>query len=349
MIDKIFLILLSALPIAFLAHILNVSPVIVFFLSGLAIIPLAKFIGEASEELATRTSAAMGGLLNATFGNATEFIIGFFALQAGLIEVVKASIIGSIIGNLLLVLGCAMFAGGLHRKSQTFNRTAALASGSALFVAVIAFVIPAIFLQTQPSLSNIIVEHLSIWISVLLLGVYAAGLFFSLHTHKHLYGEESEKYVPHWSVAKSVSILIAATFAVAVMSEILVGSIEPLVASIGWSPLFIGVIFIAIIGNIAEHSAAVVVAIKDRMDLSLQISIGSATQIVMVVAPLLMLSSLLLPHHMNLVFDTFELICVVLSVLIVNLMVADGESNWLEGIQLVTAYLIMAIAFFYHT
>lgn len=334
---------------AFAAHVVGASPVVVFFLCAVAIVPLAKLIGEASEELATRTSPALGGLLNATFGNATELIIGFFALQAGLIEVVKASITGSIIGNLLLVLGCAMFAGGLTKKTQIFNRTAVLAAGSALFVAVIAFVIPAIFLQTQSTSNALVVEHLSIWVSVLLLGVYAAGLYFSLHTHKHLYTEEVGKYEPRWSVLRSLLILGAATLTVALMSEILVGTIEPLVTSLGWSPLFIGVIFLAIIGNVAEHSSAVVVAIKDRMDLSLQISIGSATQIVMVVAPLLMLSSLFLPQHMNLIFDTFELICVVLSVLIVNLVVADGESNWLEGVQLLVAYAIMAISFFFHT
>lgn len=346
--DIFFVGLLAFVPIAIGAHLFGVSPSIVFFLSALAIVPLAKFIGEATEEIASRTTPAVGGLLSATFGNATELIIGIFALKAGLIEVVKASITGSIIGNLLLVLGLSMFVGGLKREKQTFNRTGALASGSTLFLALIALVMPAIFLQTAPGVGDTIVEHLSILVSITLLVMYAATLFFSLHTHKHLYTEDSGAFEPKWSLLRSLLTLLFATLAVAWMSDILVGSIEPLVQNFGWTQLFIGVIFVAIIGNAAEHFSAVNAAIKNRMDLSIQIAVGSATQIVLAVAPVLVLISLLFDQQMSLVFNLFELISIVLSVIIVNFIVADGESNWLEGAQLLLAYIIVAIAFFFH-
>jgi Ca2+:H+ antiporter len=252
------------------------------------------------------------------------------------------------LGNLLLVVGCAMLAGGVRHKKQTFNRTAVLASGSTLFIAAIALVIPAIFLQTQPQISSAVIEHISVLVAVALLLVYASMLFFSLHTHKHLYIEEVGKYESRWSVSRSVLTLLGATLAVAWMSELLVNSIRPLVTSLGWSQMFIGVIFLAIIGNVAEHSSAVTVAVKNRMDLSLQIAIGSATQIALVVAPLLVLVSLFLPQVMNLIFDPFELVAIVLSVLMINLIVMDGESNWLEGVQLLSAYAIMAVVFFFH-
>lgn len=346
--DKFFLALLIFVPVAVGAHYAGLSAIPVFFLCAVAVVPLAKYIGEATEELASRTNSALGGFLNATFGNATELIIGFFALQAGLIEVVKASITGSIIGNLLFVLGLAMFAGGLRKKKQSFNRTGALAGGSTLFLAVIALVMPAIFLETAPSAGGVIIEELSVFVSLALLAVYAAGLLFSLYTHKHLYTEEVGRYEPKWSVMRSVLTLLIATLAVAWVSDILVGSIEPVVAGLGWTELFIGVIFIAIIGNASEHVSAVTVAMKNRMDLSLQISIGSATQIAMFVAPTLVLMSLFFAEPMNLIFNIFELISIVLSVIIVNLIVADGESNWLEGAQLLAAYVIVGVAFFFH-
>ncbi len=326
----------------------GISPVAVFFLCALAIIPLAKYIGESVEELAARTGPAWGGLLSATFGNATELIIGVFALHAGLIEVVKASITGSIIGNLLLVLGLAMFVGGWGKEKQTFNRTGALASGSTLFLGVIALVMPAIFLATAAQAGPAVVEHLSILVSVALILMYAAGLFFSLYTHKHLYIEEVGKYEGRWSVRKSLLILLLSTLAVAWVSDLLVGAITPLTQTLGWSQLFVGVIFIAVIGNAAENFSAVLVALKNRMDLSLNIALGSATQIAMVVAPVLVLASLFVGSFMSLVFNLFELVSIVLSVLIVNLIVADGESNWLEGAQLLCAYTIVAIAFFFH-
>jgi len=348
MLDKIFLGFLIFVPITIVAHFFGLSPMLVFFLSALAIVPLAKFIGEATDEIATHVGPALGGLLSATFGNATELIIGIFAIKAGLIEVVKASITGSIIGNLLLVLGMSMFFGGLKFKKQEFNRTASMAGASTLLLAVIALVIPAIFLQTAPAIGGRIIEELSVVVAVFMIIIYMASLFFSLRTHKHLYVEEIGELEAKWSKTKSLVILIITTLAVAWMSEILVGSIEPVVKSFGWTELFIGVVFVAVIGNAAEHLSAITMAVKNRMGLALQVSIGSATQIVMFAAPVLVLVSLFFSHQMSLVFNIFELIAIILSVIIANAVVEDGESNWFEGLQLITAYTIIAVAFFFH-
>ncbi|HVZ76208.1 MAG TPA: calcium/proton exchanger [Candidatus Paceibacterota bacterium] len=344
--NKLFLGLLIFVPLAAAAEATGTTAIVTFFLAAIAIMPLAKYIGEATEELAGRTNSAVGGLLNATFGNATEIIIGLFALQAGLVEVVKASITGSIIGNLLLVLGMAVLFGGWGKEKQTFSATAAKATGSTLLLAVIALVMPAIFLLTAPQ-SSAVVDTLSIFVAVIMIGAYAANLFFTLYTHNHLY-RDVEKFEPKWSVGKSLLILFVSTVVVAWMSEILVGSIEPLVESWGWSELFIGVILIAIIGNAAEHVSAITVALKNRMDLALQISIGSAVQIAMFAAPVLVLASFFFPVHMGLVFNVFELVAIIASVFIANSISEDGESNWFEGLQLLAAYAIMAVAFFFH-
>jgi Ca2+:H+ antiporter len=326
----------------------GVSPVIVFFLAALSVLPLAKYIGESTEELASRTSPVIGGLLNASFGNATELIIGIFAVKAGLIEVVKASIAGSVIGTLLLVLGLAMFLGGCGREKQTFNKTGILAQSSALFLATIALIVPAIFFETGADAASSTVQNLSLLVSLVLICMYGASLFFSLYTHKHLYREEVGKYLPRWSTGRAAATLVVATVGVAWVSDILVNSIEPLVVRLGWSQLFIGVIFVAVIGNAAEHISAVSVARKNRMDLAIQISIGSATQMVLIVAPVLVLLGIVTGQPMNLIFNSFELVAMVLAVIIVNFIVQDGESNWFEGLQLLAAYAIMAIAFFLH-
>lgn len=345
--NRFFTPLLIFIPLAILAVALAWPPLAVFVLSALALIPLAKFIGDSTEDLAARTSPAMGGLLNATFGNATELMVGLFALNAGLIEVVKASITGSIIGNLLLVLGTAMLAGGWTRERQHFNATAAKATGSSLILATTALVIPAIFLLTGGG-NQVQVEHLSILVSLLLIIAYAASLLFSLHTHKHLYQEEAQVAAPKWSVRKSIIILFAATIGAAYMSDILVSAITPLVDTLGWTQLFIGVVVIAIAGNVGEHFSAVTAAMKDRMDLSLQISIGSATQVVMFVAPVLVLASVFMGAPMDLVFHLFELVAIIFSVFVTYSVVEDGVSTWYEGFQLITAYVIMAVAFYFH-
>ena len=347
----IFPVLLTLIPIAFTAHFLHASALTVFLLSAAAIIPLAKYIGEATEELAIRTNPAIGGLLNATFGNATELIVSIFAIQAGLVQVAKASITGAILGNLLLVLGTAMLVGGRKRERQTFNATAAKTACSMLVLATTALVVPAVFLITAGESHADDVGMLSIFVAILMMIAYAANLYFTLHTHKHLYEEEmadEKAFLPKWSVRKSIIILSASTILVAVLSEMLVGEVREVVAAFGWTELFIGVIVVAIVGNVAEHLSAITAALKNKMDLSIQIAVGSATQVVMFVAPALVLISLFFGEPMNLVFNTFELVTIIFAVFVTNAVVEDGESTWFEGFQLVVAYIIMAVAFFFH-
>ncbi|MEK7602196.1 MAG: calcium/proton exchanger [Patescibacteria group bacterium] len=351
MLNKIFAGLLILTPLTLVVEYLGFSPLTVFLMAAVAIIPLAKYIGDATEDLAVRTNPAIGGLLNATFGNATELIVSIFAIQAGLVEVAKASITGAILGNLLFVLGTAMLLGGRNRERQHFNTTAAKAACSMLLLATTALVVPAIFLATAGDQHLNDVGLLSVVVSFLMIIAYGANLYFTLHTHKHLYeGElEDEKAIaPKWSVRKGVSVLLASTIAVSVLSEVLVSAVRPVVAEFGWTELFIGVVIVAIVGNVAEHLSAVTAAIKNKMDLSLQIAIGSATQIVMFVAPVLVLTSLFIGEPMNLVFSTFELATIIFAVFVTNAVVEDGESTWFEGFQLLVAYVIMAVAFFFH-
>ncbi len=344
--DKIFYGLLVFVPLSVLAQYVAAPSLVIFACAALAIIPLAKTIGEATEELTTYTGSAIGGFLNATFGNAPELIIAGFALKAGLVDVVKASITGSILSNLLLGLGLAVFIGGTRHKHQKFNATAAKASGSTLLLAVAALIIPAIFVATSGATDLVTVETLSVIVSTLLIIAYAASLYFSLWTHQHLYAREAADYIPRWSKWTSILVLLAATLAIAGASEILVNSIEPVVAVIGWSQVFIGIVILSVVGNIAEFASAIRVALKDNMDLAFQIAFGSATQIAMFVAPALVLVSVFFPVHMTLIFGTFELVALILSVLIVDTVVEDGESNWFEGLLLLSAYAIIAAAFF---
>ena len=349
--EKAFIVLLIFVPLTLFAEYIHFSPIGIFILASLAIIPLAKFIGESTEEISVHTGPALGGLLNATFGNATELIISIFALQAGLTEMVKASITGSIIGNLLLILGMALFFGGLGKDQQEFNTTAARTSASTLFLATAAIVMPAVFVLTSENPSAATIETLSIAVSVIMAVSYIASLLFSLYTHKHLYTADTaacEVCIAKWSVKKSIAVLFVSTAAVAVMSEILVGSIEPLAESLGWTELFIGMIFVAIIGNAAEHVSAITIAIKGRMDLSLQIAIGSTTQIAMFVVPVLVFVSYFFETPMNLIFTTFEIAAIVSSVLIVKSIIEDGKSNWFEGLQLLGTYGIMVVVSFLH-
>jgi len=344
-----FLLLLALTPITIAGSKLGLPSIALFFLAAIAIIPLARFIAQATEELSGRTGPAVGGLLNATFGNATELLIGTFAIRQGLIEVVKASITGSLIGNLLLVLGTAIFVGGARYKTLTFNRSSAQASASTLLLAVIAMTIPALFFQTSPAMRRpATTESLSVFVSVLMIASYLASLWFALRTHAHLYIIETTAYEAKWSTRKAVSILLLATIAVGWVSDLLVASIEPVALRLGLTQLFIGVVVVALVGNAAEHTSAIVVAAKNQMDLTLQISIGAATQIAMFVAPVLVIISVFLAKPMNLVFNSFELVAIILSVLIVNQIVGDGESNWFEGLQLILAYGIIAAAFFLH-
>ncbi|MDQ1250949.1 MAG: Ca2+:H+ antiporter [Euryarchaeota archaeon] len=344
----VFKALLIFVPVSLLAEYMHSSPITIFILASLAIIPLAKFIGESTEEISAYTGPALGGLLNATFGNATELIISFFALQAGLTEMVKASITGAIIGNLLLILGMAFFFGGLGKDQQEFNTTAAKTSASTLLLATAAIVMPAAFVLTSENPSAAVIETLSIAVSVIMAGSYLASLLFSLYTHKHLYTADTAECTARWSVRKSIAVLLTATIAVAVMSEILVGSIEPLAESLGWTELFIGMIFVAIIGNAAEHVSAITIAIKGRMDLALQIAVGSTTQIAMFVVPVLVFTSYFFETPMNLIFTTFELASIVSAIFVVNSIIEDGKSNWFEGLQLLGTYGIIVIVAFLH-
>ena len=347
--NNLFLALLIFTPLALLAAFSHASPLLVFTLSAIAIIPLAKYIGDATSELTTHTNAGLGGFLNATFGNATELIVGIFALHAGLIDVVKASIIGSVLGNVLLVLGTSIIAGGWKRENQKFNATAAKAGGSMLLLASIALVVPALFQFTSTSSAHGLLS-LSIVVAVLMILSYVAQLLFTLRTHKHLYisADTGSHEEASWSITRSIVVLAAATIAVAFVSDTLVNSITPLITSFGFTQLFIGVIIVAIVGNAAEHVSAIQAALRNHMELAIGITIGSATQIVMFVAPVLVLLSLILGHPMNLVFNFFELVAFVLAVFVTNAVIEDGETNWLEGVQLLVAYGILAVAFYLH-
>jgi calcium/proton exchanger (cax) len=340
---KYFLIFI---PISIIADLMKVSPMWIFILSSLAIIPLAGVMGEATEEISFYSGPRIGGFLNATFGNATELIISFFALKAGLFDVVKASIAGSVIGNILLVLGASMLAGGIKYKIQKFNKKAVEVSSSMLLFAVIGLTIPAMFTHTikVQSLTERY-EWLSIVIAIAMFTIYLLGLYFSFYTHKDLYGSEHrESGEAKWSLKKSITILVLATIGVALESELLVSSVEPMTHALGLSEFFVGIIIIPIIGNAAEHSTAILMAAKNKMDVAVEIAVGSSLQIILFVTPILIFLSLLF-KPMSIIFNEFELVAMIVSVLIVNRVASDGESNWLEGIQLIAVYIIIAISF----
>jgi Ca2+:H+ antiporter len=322
---------------------------LIFITSALAILPLAAWMGRATEQLAERMGEGVGGLLNATFGNAAELIIGLAALRAGLHDVVKASIAGSIIGNILLVLGAAMLAGGLRRSDQHFNPTGARAQATMLTLAAIALILPATY-QAAAGTTEEGLGRLSVSISVVLLVVYSLSLVFALVTHPALfagsYVPDEEK--PHASVGQAAALLAVATVGIAWMSEIMVGAIEPAAREFGLSNVFVGVFVVAIVGNAAEHATAISAALKDRMDLSLSIAIGSSVQVALFVAPVLVLASLFLgPAPMDLAFPAGLVLTVLLAVLITGQVAGDGRSDWLKGVQLLAVYLVLALTFFF--
>jgi Ca2+:H+ antiporter len=348
------------IPIAVVLEFAHASPAAIFVTSALGVVPPAALMGRATEELAARSGPGIGGLLNVTFGNFPELVIAFFALLEGLQEVVKASIIGSIIGNILLVLGASMFVGGLGRKEQRFHVQAVGAQSAMLLLAVTALVMPAVFQLVdggglpRPGAEDVnfgsTLEHLSLAVALVLIVSYIAGLFFSLRTHRDVFNPTHEPEAGHvpWTTRRSVIALAIAGVVVGVMSEILVGSLSEAAKSIGLSEFFIGAIVVAIVGNVAEHWVAVYVARKDQMDLAVNIAIGSSAQIALFVAPMLVLLSFVFGDHpMALVFNGFELAAVVLAVLIANRVTTEGTSNWFEGVQLLSVYLVVAIAFGY--
>ncbi len=342
------------LPISFAAEFLHWGAIAVFVTCCLSIIPLASWLSTATEEIAVVLGPSWGGLMNATFGNVTELIIGLVALKAGLVDVVKASITGSILGNLLLVLGLAMFLGGLRYKEQEFQPMLARTNASVMNLAVISLLIPTAVNYTSSGIQESTLQQLSIAISIVLVLVYGATLLFSMKTHSYLYdvgvteieseGGDPEK-VNLWLW---IGVLLVATTFVAIESEFLVASLEEATATLGLTALFTGVIVLPIVGNAAEHTTAVTVALKNKMDLSVSVSVGSSMQIALFVAPALVLGGYFLGQPMDLNFNPFELVAVAVSVLIVNSISSDGRSNWLEGILLLATYVILGIAFYAH-
>jgi Ca2+:H+ antiporter len=343
--------MLILVPLAIVLEITDADPLYVFIASAGGIIPLAGWMGRATEWMAEHVGAGIGGLLNATFGNAAELIIAIVALRAGLHEVVKASITGSIIGNILLVLGLALVVGGARFSTLKFNRTAASLSTTLLALSAIALIVPALFHRLAGGVTRL-ERTLSLEISIVLAVTYILSLVFALHTHKHLYVGEKDvecdealgfAHVPIWL---ATLILLVATTLVAVLSEFLVGAIEPTAQRLGMSNVFVGVFVVAIVGNAAEHSTAVLVAMKNKIDLAVNIAVGSSLQVALLVAPVLVFSSYILGSPLDLLFTTFEIAAIALSVGVVNLIAIDGESNWMEGVLLIAVYAILGLAFY---
>ncbi len=346
-------VLLIFIPIAVVADLMHLDARLVFVLSALAIIPLAGVLGKATEELAAHAGSRLGGFLNATFGNAAELIITLVAVRAGLLEVVKASITGSILGKLLLVLGLALLLGGLKNGVQRFNRLAAGTSSAMLALALIGLYIPAVFSHAIDVVSHEAMEWLSIGVAAILMIVYFLSLIFSF-TSRHadasgspIPGDQLLHARPQWGRRRAIVVLLVATAFVVWMSEILVGAIEGSIKTLGLTEFFVGVIIVPIIGNVAEHLVAVQTAIKNNMDLSMEVAVGSSMQIALFVAPLLVFVSILLGHPMTLVFNQFELMTLGAAVVITAMIALDGDSNWLEGAQLLAVYCIVALAFFF--
>jgi Ca2+:H+ antiporter len=342
--------LLICVPLAFVAPYFGWERA-TFYLSCLAIVPLAGWMGKATEHLADQVGEGLGGLMNATFGNACELIIAFAALRAGLFDIVKASITGSIIGNILLVLGASMVAGGLKYETQTFNRTAATTSATLLALGAISLTVPATFHFASKHIAN--EDELALAIACILFVTYLLSLFFSLKTHKFLYTRDVDAEasaaigIQGWSVAKATTVLAVCTVLVALLSELLVHTVAKAAEHLNLNQIFIGVILVAIIGNAAEHSTAILMARKNKMDLAINIALGSSAQIALFVAPVLVFAGWIIGKPMDLNFSPFEVLSVVVSVIILSFVATDGECNWLEGIQLLAVYAILGTAFFF--
>ena len=354
------LLLLVFVPLALALELAHAAPTLVFGVAGLAIVPLAGLMGKATEHLSARLGAGLGGLLNASFGNAAELIIALLALRRGLHDVVKASITGSIIGNVLLVLGLAIMLGGLRFERQTFNRTAAGMGSTLLALSAAALIVPALFHYVatggigEATTAAAAEGELSLEIALVLFLTYVLSLVFALRTHRHIYdghvGREGAEAIGtgHWSRRRSLTVLVASTVGVALMAEVLVGAVEATAAALGMTEVFVGVILVAIVGNAAEHSTAVLVAMRNQMDLAFNIALGSSIQVALFVAPVLVFASYLTgPAPMDLLFTPFEVIAVALTVGLVSLVSMDGESHWMEGVQLLALYAILGLAFFF--
>ncbi len=325
------------------------QPVVVFVTSCLAIIPLARLIGQATDQLAIRAGPRVGGLLNATFGNVTELIIAILLVRAGEFEVAKDSLVGSILGNLVLVLGAAYLAGGLRFSEQRFSARMTAVHASSLLLAVTALMMPAAFVLSQPD-TRAEREVISVTVAAVLILLYGASLLFTLVTHSRLlrtFRSPTEEERPEWSWSRAIVVLLLAAVVVGIESDLLVGSLEPTVLALGVSRLFVGLFVVAVVGNAAEHAAAVVFALRNRMDVSIEIAFGSSTQIALLVAPLLVFVSLALGRPMDFIFATPEIVAVALATLVVSVISMDGRSTWLEGLQLLGVYIILGVSLFY--
>ncbi|MFN2389102.1 MAG: calcium/proton exchanger [Actinomycetota bacterium] len=336
--------LLIALPVVVFLEVTHGPPVWIFALSAVGILPLAGLIGHATEDLAARSGPQVGGLLNATFGNMTEMIIAVFLILQGELEVVKASITGSIIGNVLLVLGLAFLLGGLKRPQQNFNLASAGLHAASLVIAVVALLMPALF-HLSKGATEFRTEAVSVGVSIVLVTTYFLSLLFSFKTHRSLFRTTFDHGEPKWSLRRALGVLAGATLGVAMLSEFLVVALEPTVEELGLSKLFVGLIVVPIVGNAAEHSSAIFLAMKDKMDVSIEIAMGSSTQIALFVAPMLVFVSLLVGEPMDFIFSGIEIAAVAFSSAILAFIVLDGRSNWFEGAQLLAVYVIMALSF----
>lgn len=357
--NTIFLILSIFLPISIAAHFLQWDATLVFITAGLAIVPLAAFMGTATEEIAVVVGPNLGGLLNATFGNATELILALIALKEGLVNIVKATITGSIISNLLLVMGLSMLLGGLRYKEQFFQPVAARLNASSMNLAVIAILLPTAVQYTSSGIEEKILQQLSLAVAMVLILVYGLTLFFSMKTHAYLYDvgvaeaegqltQEDEEHSSGKPIWLWIVLLLVVTVGVAIESELLVDSLEEATAQLGLTSLFTGVILLPIIGNAAEHATAVTVAMKNKMDLSVSVAVGSSLQIALFVAPVLVIVGWFMGQPMDLDFNPFELVAVAVAVLTANSISSDGKSNWLEGTLLIATYAVLGLAFFFH-
>ncbi|MBS3068114.1 calcium/proton exchanger [Candidatus Micrarchaeota archaeon] len=344
---RIMDILLIFIPITIFLNLTHADSTLLFASSLFAILPLAAKMGEATEELAKIYGGHIGGLLNATFGNAAELIIVLLAINRGLIDLVKASLAGSIIGNLLFVFGISMFIGGLKFKEQKFSTHLAGLNSTMLLIAFMSIMIPSLFHFVPVEHRGNDEQLLSIAVSILLISIYLLSIVFSLKTHEYLFRKQEKEEKAHWSKNFAIGVLAASTIALGIISEVFVGQIEHVAQDFGLTELFIGGIIVALVGNAAEHAGAIFFALKNDLDLSVNVTVGSSLQIALFVAPVAVLAGIALGQPMDLVFTPFEVIAVFASVLIVNEISTDGRCNWFEGAQLVIMYLIIAVLFYF--
>jgi calcium/proton exchanger (cax) len=367
--SSILYLLIIFTPIAVALEFVHADHIIIFVIAAIALIPLAKLIGDSTEHLSIHYGTSLGSLLNVTFGNAAEIIIAIVAINAGLLELVKASISGAILGNILLIFGLSILAGGFKYKEQFFNRENSGLQASMLFLAIIGLAVPTVLANTvylkdgsggMNVENQVSVQILSDVLSFLLLAVYIAGILFTFFTHKHVFTQpisrehqkeeekgSKEKHITHWSKKKSFLLLGLSMAGVIVVSEILVGSVEATTEEFGFGELFVGAIIVGIVGNAAEHSSAIILARKGKIDLSIGIAAGSGTQIALFVVPILVIAGIIMNKPFTLVFTLYELATILLAAIILNLISNDGKSNWFEGVMLTVVYIIIAIGFFF--